>query len=95
MRYYSDLTRKLYESEKDLVEAENKQKEVELAEKRKKEELAENRKIRAKEVDQLMKDAIAAQKAYKKALAAFNKDFGPFHFTWTGDSSILDLFDWF
>lgn len=95
MKYYSDVTKRLYDSEKELVEAETKQKEAELAEKRKKEQLAENRKNRAKEVEQLMKDVLAAQKAYKEALYAFNKDFGPYHFTWTGDESILDLFGWF
>lgn len=95
MKYYSEVLNRIFESEKELVKAETEQKEREAAEKRKKEEAAATRKARAKEVEELMNKAIEAQKEYKKALMAFNKDFGPFHFTWSGEDSILDLFNWF
>lgn len=95
MKFYSEITQRLYDSEADLKKAEKEKQEAELAAKRKKEELAQNRKARAKEVEDAMKEAIEAQKKYKTLLNEFCKEYGAFHYSWNGDESLIDLFNWF
>ncbi len=79
MKYFSDVTNKVYETVEQLNEAENKviaeRKQKELVAKKKKEE----REVRAKEVDAAIKAAVAAQKEATTKLNAFCKDYGVFH----------------
>ena len=66
MKYYSETLNKVFENEKDCLDAEKEYKEkVEEEEKRKK-ELADSRKIRAKEVEDAYKAIIDAQKHYNE-----------------------------
>lgn len=85
MKFYSDKTKKLYESESDLVKAEKQYDEHEAAEKKKKEARA----ARAKEVSD-------AYEHYEKLLEAFIKDYGSYHTTITHTPASLTglLFDW-
>lgn len=77
MKYYSDLTKQLYESEEELKKAEKKQNELALAKKQKDEE--------RKNDYQKVKDAYAeAEKKYKEAdkmLLEFFKKYGSIHGT--------------
>lgn len=79
MRYYSDVTKKVYNTEKDLILDERKAKEYELqkqeAEKAKKAE----RTARAKEVEKALKDASEAQTKALALLRKFSKDYGYYH----------------
>ena len=79
MKFYSELTKRLYNTEKELVEAETKVKNAEAekiaAEKAKKAERA----TRAKEVEKALKEANAAQAKVIKLLKDFTKDYGYFH----------------
>ena len=95
MKFYSEVTQRLYNSQEELLKAEKEKQEAELAAKRKKEELARNRKTRAKEVEDAMKEAIEARKKYKTLLNEFCKEYGAFHYTWNNDDSLIDLFNWF
>lgn len=89
MKYFSDVTHKMYESVEQLEAAENQlveaQKAKELAEAKKK----EAREARAKEVDAAIKAAVEAQKAATEKLNAFCKDYGVFHTSVENANAIL------
>ena len=79
MKYFSDVTNRVYETVEQLNEAENKilaeRKQKELDAQKKK----EAREVRAKEVDAAIKAAVEAQKIATDKLNAFCKDYGVFH----------------
>lgn len=109
MRYYSEVTKNFYDTEKACLEAEFKVKEeqnrqkilkekAEREAKEKQEKFAAERKARANEVEEARKAMVAAQHKYSEALEAFCKDFGTFHTTLTKDDAkgiIPTLFDIF
>lgn len=110
MKYYSDVTRSFYDSEKACLEAEFKIKEEqnrekirrerELAlEKEKKKKLAAERKARAAEVEEARKAMTAAQSKYKEVVEAFVRDYGSYHYTSTSaddmPSTLFDIFNLF
>ena len=72
MKYYSDLTKKLYETEKQLKDAE-------IALTKSKADRAQ----RAKEVTEALKAANEASKKANKLLSDFVKDYGSFKTTLT------------
>ena len=88
MKYYSELTKKLYDSEKDLQKAE-----VGLT--KSKAERGE----RAKEVTKALEEANKATKKANQLLADFVKDYGSFKTTLTDKDvqtdSFWDIFDRF
>ena len=79
MKFYSEVTKKLYNTAQDLLEAEKQVKEEEAkrneAERIKKEERA----TRAKEVEKALKEANEAQSKAIKLINDFTKDYGFFH----------------
>lgn len=86
MKYYSEITKKLYNTEKDLTfaEAEAKALEAKKIEEQKKKEAAEQAKkaeraTRAKEVEKALKELNEAQANALKLLKQFTKDYGYFH----------------
>lgn len=87
MKYYSEVTKQLYETEKDLAFAEQKIKEAEMkkieAEKAKKAERA----ARAKEVEAALKESDAANAKAAKLLKDFTKDYGYFHVSYSSDDA--------
>ena len=109
MKYFSEVTRQYYDTEKACLEAEFKVKEEqnrqkilkekeERERKAKQEALAAERKARANEVEEAHKAMVAAQHKYSEVLEAFCKDFGAFHTTLTRDDAkgvIPTLFDIF
>ena len=81
MKYYSETLNKVFENEKDCLNAEKEYKaKVEEEEKRKK-ELADSRKIRAKEVEDAYHASIAAQKNSLELRDKFVRDYGSWHMT--------------
>lgn len=91
MKYYSDITKKLYNSKDELVKAE-----VEVT--KAKSERAE----RAKEVENALKEAREAQKKANELLSQFVKDFGSFKTTFKDEDvksdptlGVWDIFDRF
>lgn len=70
MKYYSEVTKKLYDTKDDLIKAE-------VAATKAKTDRAE----KAKEVTELIKKANEAQKAAGKALNEFVKEYGSFKTT--------------
>lgn len=84
MKFYSEVTKKIYDSEKELLEAEkalNKSK--------------DERAARAKEVNDAFKVAQEAQKKASQLLSAFIKDYGSFKTTFKSEDypfwSLLDF----
>lgn len=90
MRYYSDLTKQFYESEKECVAAEEKaiqaKKEAEAAAAKKSQE----RKARAEEIDASFKRLREAQKEYWDLISKFTKDYGSYHKSY-GSEDLVDL----
>lgn len=90
MKYYSELTKKVYDSVEDVEKAE--------AELRKEEEVKEaakqERADAAKKVEEAFKEASEANKRAKELLDEFLKKYGSFHKTYT--KGVLNPFsDWF
>ena len=102
MRYYSGVTKKIYESATELMKAEQeaeleqqKKLELEQKEKEKKEKIAAERKARAAEVEEARKEMVTAQNHYKEVLEAFVRDYKSYHYTTTDTKEIPTLFDIF
>ena len=82
MKYYSDLTKKLYDTEKQLKAAE-----IEVTKSK------ANRAERAKEVTEALKAANEATNKANKLLAQFVKDYGSFKTTLTDKDVDLKAFN--
>lgn len=109
MRYYSEITKTIYDTEKACLEAEFKVKEEQNKEKirreraereakEKQERLNAERKVRAAEVENARKAMDAARSKYAEVLQAFCKDYGSYHTTLTNEDAkniIPTLFDVF
>lgn len=99
MKYYSELLKKTYDSEKDCLKAETEYNEKLEAEEKHKKELTEKRKERAKEVEDAYKAVQEARDRYNELLTNFCKDYGSFHCTFTdvtpASSLITDFLNWF
>ena len=95
MRYFSDLLGKFFDSEDACVKAEEAHAKVVEEANAKKQALAAERAERAKKIDELYKDVLKAQEAYRKELSAFVKDYGSYHKTYRTVSPFSALFDWF
>lgn len=99
MKYYSDLTKKVYDTERDCLNAEElfyeeeaaRRKAIEekkMAEKKKQEERAADAKV----VEQKREAMIRAQKDYHDAVDAFTKKHGSYHFSTNSADEIPHLF---
>ena len=89
MKYYSQITKDLYDTKEDLVKAE-----VEAT------KAKSDRAEKAKEVTQLLKEANEAQKKANTALKEFIKEYGSFKTTIKDDDmevkyNFWDIFDKF
>ena len=88
MKYYSEITKNLYDSKEELVKAE-----AEVVKSK------ADRAERAKEVNEALKAATAAQKKANELLAKFVKDYGSFKTTLKDEDvdvrSFWDIFDKF
>lgn len=83
MKYYSDVTKQLYDSEKELVAAETKVEEVKAKKVAEEKAKKEARATRAKEVENAIKAADEAQAKANKLLSDFTKDYGYFHMSYS------------
>lgn len=83
MKYYGDLTKKLYDSVEACEKAEAEfKKQIDEAEAKKK-ELAEVKAARAKEVTDAYKRVREAQKEYEQLRSDFIKSYGYFHLSYS------------
>lgn len=92
MKYYSDLTKKFYESEDACLKAEKDKQKADAEAIAKKEVEAAARKEDAHKVEGLLKASIEARKAYNTALSDFCEKYGSYHTT-VKSSDLGDCFD--
>lgn len=109
LKYYSDVTKSFYDSEKACLEDEFKVKEeqnrqkilkekAEREAKEKQEKLVAERKARAAEVEEARKAMVVAQSKYREVLEAFIKTYGSYHLSLDGkdaEAARRSLFDIF
>lgn len=85
MKYYSEILKKVFDSEQECVEAE-------AAEK----QLTSERKKRAAEVEAARKELQEANTRYNKLLKEYCKDYGAFHYKLNDREDLKDILDfWF
>ena len=92
MKYYSDVTKKLYETAEELNKAETavvkaEQERKAALEKKQAEQakLKEQRAARAQEVTEAIRVRDEAQKKVNELVNNFVKDYGSYHYTWSSD----------
>lgn len=86
MKYYSDKTKKLYETVEDLNKAEKAYDEAHALEIKK----AEMKKARAEEIKNARKAIIEAQNKYNELVNKFIKEYGSYHETYR-DGDLISL----
>ena len=96
MKFYSENLNKLFDSEKELKEAEAEKAAAEAEAKAKKEALTKERKARAEVIEDLLKQRKVLDKKIHEALKDFTKDYGSFHTSYSNAEDLFDSFwDWF
>lgn len=94
MKYYSDVTKKIYDSAEACSEAEAKAIEAKKAADEAEAKRKAERKVRADAVDAAYKAAVEANKNYRALLKDFVKDYGSYHVSYNGDG-VDDIFEAF
>lgn len=92
MKYYSELTNKIYDSEKECKAAEEKKRKSDEEETLRKKKEAEQRKTRAAAVEEKRVAYSKAKEAYINELDSFIKDYGSYHTTIKDTQDFLDSF---
>lgn len=95
MKYFSETLNKVFNSEKECVEAEEQHSKALAEAKAKSEALANERAARAKEVEEAYRAAIDAKRKYNEILDKFLKDYGSFHATFKNVDPFFGIFDLF
>ena len=100
MKFYSEVTKKLYDTEADLNDAEGAIKKAESEKKAREAKLKNERAARAKIVDAAFEDYRKAKEIAKKKysdandlLDAFVKDYGTYHVSISEKNKRADNFD--
>ena len=100
MKFYSEVTKKLYDTEADLNDAESAIKKAESEKKARETQLKNERAARAKVVDAAFEDYRKAKEIAKKKysdanalLDAFVKDYGTYHVSISEKNKRADNFD--
>ena len=89
MKYYSDKTKKIYDTVEDLQKAETEYDKAHAAEIAKQKE----RKARAEEINKARKELVDAQDRYNDLISKFVKDYGSYHTTYTDNDKITSTTD--
>lgn len=95
MKYYSDVTKKLYDDEKTALKAEEKFLANQRAEEAKKKELSETRAKRAKEIEDAYKAVLEANNKYIELKNKFIDDYGSFHMSFSTKTPVTTVEDLF
>lgn len=83
MKFYSEITKKIYDTQAEVEAAERKVKEQEAAKAKAEKEKKETRAKRAKEVENALQEVTSAATKAKKLLIDFTNDYGYFHTSYT------------
>nr|DAU15600.1 MAG TPA: hypothetical protein [Caudoviricetes sp.] len=93
MKYYSEMTNEVYETKEECEKVEKALVAKKQAEEEKQLALKNEREARSKEVVEAFKEAREAETKAQKLLNKFVKDYGSFHISYNGKSSIPSMFD--
>mgnify|MGYP000008395797 FL=1 len=93
MKYYSEMTNKVYETKEECEKAEEAIVAKKKAEEEKQLALKNERETRSKAVVDAFKKAREAEAEAQKLLKEFVKDYGSFHMSYNGKSSMPSMFD--
>ena len=93
MKYYSELTKKLYDDAEACAQAEKEHIAAEDAARKKAETEHAEKKALAKEIEDLLKQHDELGKSINERIATFNEKYGPFHYTTCGTKDHVSLFD--
>ena len=89
MKYYSEVTKKMYDSPEQLKEAEEKTLAEDAEKKAAKEKQKAERAARAKEVDEALKASVDAHNKYLDLRNKFIEDYGYYHCSYTETSPLI------
>lgn len=92
MKYYSEITNRTYNTEKECIEAEQAIIKAREEKKAKEEKLSKERAERAKIVDEKRVAYVKALEDYREEVQKFVKDYGSYHMSYSSKSP-LSLFD--
>ena len=93
MKYYSELVNKIYDTKEECEKAEEALAAKKKAEEEKQLALKNEREARSKEVVEAFKKAREAEAEAQRLLKEFVKDYGSFHVSYNGKSSVPSMFD--
>ena len=93
MKYYSEMTDKVYETKKECEKAEEAIVAKKKAEEEKQLTLKNEREARSKEVVEAFKKARETEMEANRLMKEFVKDYGSFHMSYNGKSSLPTLAD--
>lgn len=82
MKYYSEHTKKFYDTAAECEKAEQAEKEKQLKIEAEQKAKAEAREQRAKEVEDAMEEACKAREKFDELLEKFVEDYGSFHYSY-------------
>lgn len=92
MKFYSEVTKKFYDSEKECVKAEKLHEDKLAKEKLEKEQLAAERKAAAEKVEVAYDAYVSAKEAYVKEINSFCEKYGSYHTTIKRDDGFTSFF---
>lgn len=94
MKFYSDITKKFYDTVEDCKEAENKAVEAQKKAEAEKKTKEDARATRAKEVEAAYKAAVEAEQKYVELRNAFINDYHSYHMTYSTTKDLVnDIFE--
>lgn len=94
MKFYSEYTKRLYDSPEDCEKAESAIKDAELKKEKEKAQRVAERKAKADEVSKAYDSYVSARRAYEKVLTEFCEKYGAYH-TSIDSSTLKDLMKYF
>lgn len=93
MKYYSEMTNKVYETKEECEKAEEAIVAKKKAEEEKQLALKNERETRSKAVVDAFKKAREAEAEAQKLMKEFVKDYGSFHMSYNGKTILPSMFD--
>lgn len=93
MKYYSELTKKIYDDAEACAQAEKEHIAAEDAARKKAETERAEKKALAKEIEDLLKQHDELGKQISERIVTFNEKYGPFHYTIRDSRDHVSLFD--
>lgn len=93
MKYYSELINKIYDTKEECEKAEEALTAKKKAEEERQLALKNERETRSKAVVDAFKKAREAETEAQKLLKEFVKDYGSFHMSYNGKSTMPSMFD--